>query len=125
MAEAPPSVNLGPDRPVVIPATGRFMPHLGGEPPVPAPAGSPTQPRSAGALVPPDASDQARHVSDIVSAVPPPAEGSDPKFIPVGASAPDPNTIEGSTGQRFQAEDVPSLAQRLLGLFGRGKRQST
>ncbi len=116
MAEAPTAAKLDiSGAPRVDAPPPRFMPApMSGE--APAPADSPTQPRSAGAITDP--------VSRIISQVPP-AERPDPKFIPPAeatgeiASADHSSTIEGSGGQRFQTDPPPTLKQRLLSLIGR------
>ena len=126
MAEAPTKVNLGPNRPVVTPITGRFMPDAANPGGSIATADSRVQPRSVGAIVQPEAPSvaMAGHVSDIVSAGPPPVERPDPRFIPTAAASDSPpaehsDTVEGSGGQRFPSEKAkPGVVRRLADLLG-------
>jgi len=129
-----PRLNISGLPPLEAPPP-RFMPQpLGGDP---APAQSPSQPRSAASTIPPE-----RRPLDISGV--PEVERPAPKFMPrpydpdqngtgnvvvdsgssnLRESAPaarDTNTIVGSGGQVFQTEPVPSMLQRLLGFFGRG-----
>lgn len=128
MAEARP-LDLGLDRSVVTPITGRFMPDVANPGGSAVPAEIPTQPRSAGVIAPPQgpsvALDEATAVKDIIDAVPR-VEGSAPRFV-----GPKPNiravedTVEGDQGQGFPVDPPsPGLAQRLLARI-RGNRNST